>query len=308
MKASFLPVFLFAALSLAGGWAGAQEGAPAPTPDASADEAENKVKKWVAELPFEKGTIEIGKGLAVANLSSDFKYLNAKDSGKLLELFGNPPQENLGIIFPASADLLAGNSWFVILQYDEDGYVKDDDAEKINYNDLLKDMQKEISDSNPARAKEGYPTMELVRWAAPPHYDRSTHKLYWAKELKFEQEEENTLNYNLRMLGRKGVLILNAVSTISQLPEIEAATPQILSMVDFKEGNRYADFNPATDQIATYGIAALVAGGVAAKAGFFKGLWIALLAGKKFIIMGVIALYALIKKFMGARSTAHQAE
>ena len=34
----------------------------------------------------------------------------------------------------------------------------------------------------------------------------------------------------------------------------------------------------STDKIATYGLAALVAGGIAAKAGLFKGLLIALLA------------------------------
>src|SRR2546426_2131137 len=33
------------------------------------------------------------------------------------------------------------------------------------------------------------------------------------------------------------------------------------------EGHRYADFVPGTDKVAEYGIAALIAGGVAAKAG-----------------------------------------
>jgi len=278
----------------------------APTPEDK--EMQAKVEKWAAELKFEQGSIELGKGLATANIPADFKYLNPQDSSKLLALYGNPPSENLGIIFPASADLLQSQSWFVVLQYDADGHVKDDDAEKINYTTLLKDMQKGMKEDNVERAKEGYGTIELVGWAAPPHYDKITHKLYWAKELKFQDQDENTLNYNLRLLGRGGVLVLNAVSGIGQLQEIEAATPQILSMVDFKEGNRYADFNPKTDQVASYGLAALVAGGVAAKTGFFKVLWLGILAGKKFIVVGIIALYAVIKKFMGGRSTAHQAE
>ena len=46
-------------------------------------------------------------------------------------------------------------------------------------------------------------------------------------------------------------------------------------MVDFQEGHRYADFTESTDKVATYGIAALVAGGIAAKVGLFKGLWVA---------------------------------
>ncbi len=44
---------------------------------------------------------------------------------------------------------------------------------------------------------------------------------------------------------------------------------------------------------------ALVAGGIAAKLGLFKGLWVAILAGKKFVIMGIVALAALLKKFFG---------
>ena len=51
--------------------------------------------------------------------------------------------------------------------------------------------------------------------------------------------------------------------------------------------------------LSTYGIAALVAGGIAAKLGFFKGLWVALFAAKKFIIIGIIALVVAIKKFFG---------
>jgi uncharacterized membrane-anchored protein len=51
------------------------------------------------------------------------------------------------------------------------------------------------------------------------------------------------------------------------------------------------------DKVATYGLAALVAGGIAAKLGFFKLLWIALLAAKKFIIIGAVAVSAWVRKF-----------
>jgi uncharacterized membrane-anchored protein len=70
-------------------------------------------------------------------------------------------------------------------------------------------------------------------------------------------------------------------------------------MVDFNQGNRYVDFNPSTDKVAEYGLAALIAGGVAAKVGFFKGIWIAALAAKKFIIIGLVALGAFLKKIWG---------
>jgi uncharacterized membrane-anchored protein len=92
------------------------------------------------------------------------------------------------------------------------------------------------------------------------------------------------------MLGRSGVLVLNAVAGMPQLPEVERATPTLLSMVEFQPGHRYEDFKQGTDKVATYGIAALVAGGIAAKVGLFKGLWVAILALKKFIIIAALAV------------------
>ena len=253
-------------------------------------------------LKYLQGDIDLRGGLAKLTVPKEFNYLGPDDAETVLvKLWGNPPsgQKPLGLLLPAGMTPLDTNCWVVTIDYSEDGYVKDDDAAKINYDDLLKKMQAGIAENNKERQKEGYPAITLVGWAAPPHYDAATHKLYWAKDLKFEGEEHNTLNYSIRMLGRKGVLELNAIAQIDQLPDIDKQTPQILGMVDFKEGNRYADFDPKVDKVAKYGIAALVAGGVlagAAKLGLLKGLWVFILAAKKFIIIGIIAVVAFFKK------------
>jgi uncharacterized membrane-anchored protein len=165
-------------------------------------------------------------------------------------------------------------------------------------------MQEGSKQASAERVKNGYPSIELVGWAKPPRYDKETHKFYWAKEIKFgDSGDENTLNYNLRILGRRGILILNVVSGMPQFPQVEKATPELLEMVDFNAGHRYADYTPGTDKLATYGLAALVAGGIAAKTGLIKGLFLALLAMKKFVIIGVIAVVAFVKKLLGGRST-----
>jgi len=94
---------------------------------------------------------------------------------------------------------------------------------------------------------------------------------------------------------------------MGQLKQVEAAAPTLLTMIDFQEGHRYADYKDGTDKVATYGIAALVAGGIAAKAGFFKLLWVGILAFKKVIILGVIALGSQFKKlwaWIRGRNTA----
>ncbi len=279
----------------------AQETAP--------DEAQipPELKQALSELKSESGVVVLKDGLARLNVPDSLRYLGPKDAETVLvKIWGNPPSEEkpLGMLLPAGKTPVSEGAWGVIIQFEESGYIKDDDAAKINYADLLKQMQEDTRKANKERQNQGYPAIELVGWATPPRYDASTKKFYWAKELKFGGIEENTLNYNIRILGRRGVLILNAVADMSQMAEIERATPSILSAVDFQEGHRYADFDPASDKVATYGLAALVAGGVLAKTGFFKMIIAALLAGKKFVIIGAIALFAVVRKIFGRKAEA----
>ena len=252
----------------------------------------------VQGLKYQHDTISLRGGLATVEVPTNFNYLSREDAEKVLvKLWRNPPSsDTLGMLIPADKTPLDPDCWAVTLSYADDGYVKDADADKINYDKLLKQMQADVREADKERVKAGYQAVELVGWAAPPHYDAGTHKLYWAKDLKFDGETADTLNYNIRVLGRHGVLVLNVIGAMDQLDEIEKKTPQILGMVNFDQGNRYADFDPKIDKVATYGIAALVAGGVAAKLGFFKLIWVFILAAKKFIIIAFVAAAAWFRK------------
>lgn len=265
-----------------------------------------QMKQIEAGLEYKTGEITLGQDLATLSVPSGFRFLSPDDAQMVLvNLWGNPEGEKpLGMIFPADVSPLSDDSWGVIITYSDDGYVKDSDADKIDYAELLEEMQDSTRSYNKERKKAGYPEIELVGWATPPRYDKTTRKMYWAKELKFSDSEENTLNYGIRVLGRRGVLVLNAVASMKDLALIEKHTPDIVGMVQFKEGNRYADFDGKTDKVAAYGLAALVAGGVATKAGFFKMIWLAILAGKKFVILGLFALVAGLSKFFGKKPTS----
>ena len=263
----------------------------------------------VSGLKFQRGEIALQKGLATLHVPDGFQFLNGPDAQTVLvKLWGNPPRsaDPLGMLMPADISPLSQDSWAVVVTYEPDGYVSDKEAEKINYADLLSQMQKDVASANDEREKAGYEPVHLVGWAKTPDYDSQTHKLYWAKELKFGSQPENTLNYNIRMLGRGGVLVLNAVAAMAQLSQIEQATPKILAAIDFNPGHRYADFNPKSDKMAEYGLAAVVAGtatAAAVKLGFFKALWVAILAAKKFIIVGLIALAGLFRKVFKRKQT-----
>lgn len=270
--------------------------ADAPAPDPSARLAE--ARKLIDGLKLRSGEIVLPGGIAKANLPATLRYLDPADTETVLtKLWHNPKGDRtLGMLVPQRFNPLTDDAWAVVITYDEDGYVKDDDAAKIDYNKLLAEMKEGVREASKEREKQGFAAIELVGWATPPRYDASAKKLYWAKELKFGDSPSHTLNYNIRMLGRRGVLVLNAIADMSQLKLVESAAPALLAAVNFQEGNRYADFDPSKDKVATYGLAALVAGGIAAKTGLLKVLWVGLLALKKFIIIALIALAGAFKK------------
>lgn len=208
------------------------------------------------------------------------------------------------MIVPAGADPLTEEGWGVVVTYDKDGHVKDNDADGIDYAKLLKEMQETSAADNAERKKQGYPGMTLAGWAETPHYDKAAHKLYWAKDLVNDDSGHHGLNYNIRVLGREGVLVLNAVAAMSQLGQIKTEMQKVTAFTNFTDGNRYTDFNDKTDKVAEYGIAALVAGGVAAKLGLFGKLIALLIAFKKIIVVGVAAAGSTIFKFFKRKPKA----
>jgi uncharacterized membrane-anchored protein len=204
----------------------------------------------------------------------------------------------MGLILPEKQGVLGDTGYVFNIQYDKIGFVKDDDADEINYDDLLSEMKKDAEEANKERKEAGYEAIEIVGWAAKPFYDKDKKILHWAKEVKFGDEPINTLNYNVRILGRKGVLVLNAIATMSNIAAVQKGVPKVLDIVTFKDGNKYSDFNPSIDQVAALTIGGLVAGKVLAKAGFFA----ILLKFGKVIGVAVLAFFGgLWRKITGKK-------
>lgn len=265
----------------------------------------NKAEQFLGSLNFQKGKVTLPGNIAVLDLPDGFRYLAPADAERLLtEGWGNPKGfTTLGMIVPTEQSPLSADGWGVVVTYEKDGHVKDDDADKIKYDELLKTMKDGVNDSNEERKKQGYPAMTLVGWAEAPHYDKASHKLYWAKELHSEGDKVNGLNYNIRVLGREGVLVLNAVAAMPQLAQIKTEMPNVTAFTDFTPGNRYADFDGKTDKVAEYGIAALIAGGVAAKVGLFGKLFALLLAFKKIILLAIVGAGTWFARLFGRKKS-----
>lgn len=288
----------------------AQTDEPELTPEQQQAAYEAYLTQLIGEDPYLQGDVSLPGDMATLHLPTGYRFLPAAEAKKIVvDLWGNPPEtatDTLGMILPEGQALEqpGPGSWAVVVELNEEGYVSDEDADEIDYDELLEQMQEGARQSNDARVDAGYGTIEIVGWALPPHYDKEKKVLHWAKELKFGGEDGNTINYDVRVLGRRGVLNLQAVAGTEALPAIQDATSGIVDLVEYNPGHRYADFDPETDEKSDLSLAGLVVGGavaakLAAKAGILAKLGLVFAKGWKLILIAVAAVGGLFKKLRG---------
>nr|WP_315252670.1 DUF2167 domain-containing protein [uncultured Flavobacterium sp.] len=253
-----------------------------------------KIDSIEKSFKYQHGSIDLKNGVGKINIPKGFKYLEPVQAERVLvELWGNPKGENLtlGLLLPENQGVMNQNGYVFNIQYDEIGHVEDDDADDVDYDELLAEMQKETVEENKERQKAGYEPVSIVGWAAKPFYDKDRKILHWAKEIKFGQSTVNTLNYNVRILGRKGVLVLNAIATENELPLVQKDINKVLDIVQFNDGYKYEDFDSSVDEVAAWTIGGLVAGKVLAKVGF-----LAVIAKfGKLIVLGLLGFFGAFK-------------
>lgn len=270
------------------------------------DSAAIEIQKIEESLHYTTGKIRLENGNASINVPKGFQFLDKKQSQYVLtDLWGNPEDTSIiGLLVPEGRGVMAGNSWVYAVSYEEMGHISDDDAEDIDYEELLQQMKEDAVAENAEREKAGYQPVSLIGWAAAPFYDKDKKILHWAKEFKFGKDSLNTLNYNLRILGRKGLFMLNAVATMNELSEVKASINPVISSITFDKGSTYSDFDPDVDEVAAWTIGGLVAGKILAKVGFFA----IILKFWKLIALGVVAGASAVWRFIRGKKKEEENE
>ncbi len=299
----------FMAAALAASSSLADDGQPAT------DQAQiARAKALLASLHPQHGDVAVPAAHATLHLGERYYFLGPDDARKvLIDGWGNPPdatQGVLGMVFPAGRSPL-GDTWGAVVTYLDEGYVPDADARTTNYNDLLQRMRKAQEDDDADRVKRNEPQIHLVGWAQPPSYDGARHALIWARDLKFDDAKRDTLNYDIRELGRHGVLSLNMVSTMDMLPQVRAAAGDLGAAAGFEPGQRYEDYQKGVDKRAAYGVAGLIAAGaglaLAQKAGLVALVFLFLKKGAVVLVAGFAALANRFKGLFRRRDKTLQA-
>jgi uncharacterized membrane-anchored protein len=243
------------------------------------------------------GDVRVPGTDSTLHLGKKFYYLSADEAKRVLtEAWGNPPDavgDELGMVFPAGKNFVS-SEWGAIVKFDSEGYVESVEAKPADFERVARAIRDGEDRANEARKKEGVVPIHFVGWAQAPSYDPATHTAIWARDLHFGSDKQDTLNYDIRTLGRRGSLIFSIVAPVSDLPSIRPIANELLSDAAFDIGSRYEDFNAQTDKKAAYGVAGMVAAGagvvLAQKVGLFAVL--ALLAKKAMVL--VVAAFAAV--------------
>lgn len=267
---------------------------------AGADKLTPKAEAFLKGLHPQTGDVRIPEAKAVLHLGERYYFLPPAEAKRVLvEAWGNPPSQGdgvLGLVVEQGKNVF-DSPWAAVITYEDTGHVSDSKAKEEDYATVLKDMQESQEAANPEREKAGYPAMHLAGWAQPPSYDSASHSLIWARELQVAGQNTNALNYDVRLLGRTGVLSLNMLSEMPLLSDVRTAAGDFGKAVTFEPGAGYADFNASTDKAAEYGLAGLVAGGVAVAAAKKLGFLALVLKFGKVILIGIAAAGAAVAGF-----------
>ena len=224
-------------------------------------------------------------GIASFFLDINFVALSVEETDKYLKLSNNVSSGKSSFFGPNDS------SWDGYFDFNEVGYVKDD--KDFDADELLKQARIDQKSANKYRREQGWEAFQIIGWEYPPNYDERSNRLQWAYLIE-DESKNRFVNYETRILGRNGVMEVVLVSTPDNLNTAVNELNNMLSSYNFNAGEKYSEYKQG-DRVAEFGLAALIAGGVAAVASK-KGLWAMLMglliAAKKFAFVIIIGLFA----------------
>ncbi len=235
---------------------------------------------------------------AVMKLPQGYAFIPKAEGSRIMRSMGNSVSDSqfVGLFMGTNP----GDDWIIEVEYTKEGYVKDEEAKNWNADELLQGLKDGTEAANRDRAERGFTEIEILRWIEPPAYDSTTHRLVWSMLYKQKGAPDTAakgVNYNTYALGRDGYFSLNLLTDADDVAKDKVAAHDLLGALWYNPGRRYEDFNASTDHIAEYGIAALIAGVVAKKLGWFALLGVFIAKFAKLFAIGAVALGAGLLNF-----------
>lgn len=241
---------------------------------------------------------------ATLQIPADYVFVPMPAAARLLKAMGNRVDPHLiGVVFPGHDE-----NWLMVVQFEKTGFIREDDARQWNVDDLLRSVREGTERGNLQRREQGLPEIEVTGWVEKPRYDVTNHRLVWAvaahdSGASPEKDSAQGVNYNTYMLGRDGYFKFNLVTDLKDLSGQQAAADEVTASLHYLEGKRYQDFDQASDPVADFSIAALVAGIAVKKLGYPAVLAavvakfsIAIGAAAVLVLAGLLAYFAVRRR------------
>lgn len=223
---------------------------------------ERFMRKFEASLDYKKGTVPISENRVTLKLMEGFRFLDERDSKKVISgLWGQDiPENSDGAILPPGIGPFSDHNWAYVISFDPIGHICDTIDVTIDSEKLMSKLKQNLVNENLKRQNENRQTMQIVDWEIKPVYDKTIRCLYWAIKYSFSNEIQNEIIYNIKILGRNGVL-----SIYTQVNEKLGDLPRnnikdIIRSAKFNPGQEYEAFSENTGSFSKSNLSELITG------------------------------------------------
>ena len=116
------------------------------------------------QIAWQKGPSLAAIGeIAQIQVPEGYVFAGPNDTRLLMEAMQNPTSgTELGFIAPDTLD------WFIVFEFDDIGYVKDDEKNSLDADAMLKSIKSGTERANEERKRRGWPLLTIVGWEQPP--------------------------------------------------------------------------------------------------------------------------------------------
>ncbi len=204
-----------------------------------------------ASLDYEFGTIKFRNG-ANLNLPSGYKFLPNHLVNfiykEVLDLPNAPV--GTGLVFNVQDHFMSDH--VAEIRYVDSGYVEERPISEVNTEQLILELQTTVSLARDSMRVWGQKPEFLVGWHKFPELDTIKHLLTWVERYVIDDQQEDEIQMEARLLGRFGYFILSMRGTLTEEEKLTDEFETLLSSLNFEIGSKYSDYKECCDVVYPY--------------------------------------------------------
>lgn len=195
-------------------------------------------------------TLELADGAIGSKIKAGYVFADAEQTAKYLKHFHAPRSgSEVGLIMSSDES----QEWFILLDYKDVGYIKEEMLQQVKPEDFLKGVKMKTDQE---RIQKGFyqsmnGKLDITGFIEEPYMDINN-KVYSAA-LKLTQGKTELVNYVNMIFGRKGVFVIRLVCKEDEFEGLKPIVQDIVNNTGYYYGYKYSEFEPGKDKVAFEG-------------------------------------------------------